>query len=77
MADENNVHIVEWPKGPLDSRIALDMMSTREPVAVCIKLCEPICVKSEYVISIDIFDRPVSTITLRGKTTFYNCPEEL
>ena len=75
MAEESNVHIVSWPeKPPLQADINLH---SREPMAVCIKLCDPICVKSEYTIAIDVFDRPVSTITLRGKTTFYNCPEEV
>jgi hypothetical protein len=73
MAEESNVHILEWPKEPMTSSVEL---RTREPAAICIKLCEPICVKSEYTISIDIFDRPVSTITLQGRTTFFNCPEE-
>jgi hypothetical protein len=47
-----------------------------EPFPVCIKLCEPICVKSEYTIAIDIFDRPVGVVTLRGTTRLFACPEE-
>jgi hypothetical protein len=76
MAEERNIHIAEWPERPLPAEVAMDMR-IKEPMAVCIKLCDPICVASEYTISIDIFDRPVGTITLRGRTTIYNCPEDV
>ncbi len=57
--------------------IAMDMqLSARAPLPICIKVCEPICARSEYVIGIQIFDRPVATITVSGKTTFFNCNEE-
>jgi hypothetical protein len=51
-------------------------VTNREPFKVCIQLCEPICVKSDYTIGIDVFDRPVAVLSIRGTTTFYNCPEE-
>ena len=55
----------------------MDMrLSAKEAVPVCIKVCEPICVRSEYTIGIDIFDRPVANITLRGQTVILNCRDE-
>jgi len=67
---------VGFDPSPVD--VSMDMnVVNKEPFQVCIKLCDPICVKSEYTIGIDVFDRPVAVIAVRGKTTFYNCPEEL
>ncbi|HLP16617.1 MAG TPA: hypothetical protein VK470_10190 [Bacteroidota bacterium] len=48
-------------------------LSAEKPVPVCIQLCEPICVKSEYVIGIDIFDRPVGSITFKGMSRLFMC----
>jgi hypothetical protein len=48
-----------------------------ETLPLCIRLCEPICAESNYTIGISIFDRPVITITLRGKTRLFGCREEL
>lgn len=66
MADD--VKIVSFP----DLNMAMNL-TAREPVPVCIKVCEPICARSEYVVSIEIFDRPVATIKLAGQTTIFNC----
>lgn len=111
MADEHNVHILDWPKEslgmehhfpkdenfpvtvsfaataarvvvstPEEGRLAVNMnmvLQAREVVPLCIRLCEPICAESNYTIFITIFDRPVMTITLRGRTRFYNCREEV
>jgi len=74
MADDN-VRIEAWPKEPLAAHMSV-MLQGLEPIPVCIKLCEPICVKSEYTIAIDIFDRPVGVITLRGTTKLFACPED-
>ena len=60
--------------------LAVDMnmaLSALESIPVCISLCEPICAESDYTIGISIFDRPVMTINLRGKTRIYGCREEL
>lgn len=110
MAEERNVHIVEWPASaarlahsfeserpapvsvrfeasPASVRVAtaagepLDVsmnmeVSARQAVPLCIKLCEPICLKSDYQIGITLFDRPIITITVRGLTRIYNCGEE-
>lgn len=74
MADDT-VRIEAWPKDPLATQMSVTVHGD-EPFPVCIKLCEPICVKSEYTIAIDIFDRPVGVVTLRGTTRLFACPEE-
>ncbi len=63
------------PQKPL----AVDMnmrVSAREPIPLCIKLCEPICAKSDYTIGINIFDNPFATINVRGTTRLGDCREE-
>lgn len=62
-----------------DRPLAVDMtmnVVAKEAIAICHRLCEPICAKSEYTIGIEIFDRPVAAITIRGLTRFFNCREE-
>jgi hypothetical protein len=51
-------------------------VSVKGQVPICIRVCEPICAKSEYSIGITIFDRPVATITVSGQTRFFNCDEK-
>jgi hypothetical protein len=63
------------PKDPLNVNMNMNV-AAREAFPVCIKLCEPICVRSEYTIGITIFDRPVATITVKGQTTLFNCKME-
>ncbi len=70
-----NVFVHSNPKEPLYVDMAMNVIA-RETIPVCIKLCEPICVKSRYTVAIDIFDRPVATITLQGESRLYNCQEE-
>jgi hypothetical protein len=83
MADDS-VKILNWPDGPAllehqfdpDHPANINMamnVSAKEAVPVCIKVCEPICARSEYVVSIEIFDRPVATIKLVGQTTIGPC----
>lgn len=60
MAEEQVVRFVGFPK---------------EPLPVCIKVCEPICAQSDYTVGITIFDRPVASITLQGLTRIFNCAE--
>jgi hypothetical protein len=60
-------------------RLGVDMnmlLRARETIPLCISLCEPICAESNYIIGISIFDRPVVSITIRGKTRLSNCREE-
>jgi hypothetical protein len=59
--------------------VAVDMsmhVTAREPIPLCIKLCEPICAKSDYTIGINIFDNPFASITVRGMTRLFNCRDE-
>jgi hypothetical protein len=44
-------------------------------IPVCIQMCEPICAASDYTIGIDIFDRPVASIKVKGMTRLFNCGE--
>ena len=52
------------------------VITIRDTVPVCIKLCEPICAESKYEIGIEIFDRPVGKITVGGLTRFFNCRDK-
>ena len=63
------------PEGALDVQMAMQLLAER-PVPLCIRLCEPICVTSEYRIAVDIFDRPVMNVTVRGTTRFAECDDE-
>jgi len=58
--------------------LSVDMnmaLSAREPVPLCISICEPICAQSDYTISLDIFDQPVARVLVRGLTRIFNCRE--
>jgi hypothetical protein len=60
--------------------LAVDMnmnLQVPETLPICIRLCEPICAESNYTISISIFDRPVITLTIRGKTRLFSSREDL
>jgi hypothetical protein len=64
------------PKQPVT--VDMDMKVTaREPIPICIKLCEPICARSDYTIGINIFDNPFASINIRGMTKIHNCQDEL
>jgi hypothetical protein len=63
-----------------ESPLVVNMnMNLRAPetLALCLRLCEPICAESHYTIDISIFDHPVITITIRGTTRLFGCREEL
>ena len=65
---------------PQDEPLVVSMnMDLRAPrtLPLCISLCEPICADSNYTIGISIFDRPVISITIRGRTRFFGCREEI
>jgi len=58
--------------------VAVDMdmkVTASEPIPLCIKLCEPICARSDYTIGISIFDNPFASINIRGMTKIENCGE--
>lgn len=52
-------------------------LAARQPFPVCIRLCDPICVDSDYKIGITLFDRPIISISVKGRTRIYHCGEEL
>jgi hypothetical protein len=70
-----HVIVSTGPNQPL--AVDMDMqLSAKEPIPLCIKLCEPICAKSDYTIGINIFDNPFASITVRGMTRLFDCREE-
>ena len=72
--DPANVVIQNWPKNPMN--VDMDMhLKVKEPIPVCISLCEPICAKSDYTISINILDKPLGSISVKGMTKLFNCFE--
>jgi hypothetical protein len=71
---ENTLRIVAWPEQPLTTRQTSEQtVSFRGEIPVCIRVCEPICARSDYTIGITLFDRPVATINVSGTTRIENC----
>jgi hypothetical protein len=67
-----NVTLSTNPEQPL--QVAMNMtLAAREPVPVCIALCEPICARSDYTVGIHIFGNPVATIDVSGMTRLFAC----
>jgi len=55
--------------------LAVDMralFAARRALPLCLSLCDAICADSDYRIEISIFDRPVITIRLRGRTRLHS-----
>ena len=72
--DPANIVIHNGPKNPMN--VDMDMyLKVKDPVPVCISLCEPICAKSDYMISLNFLDRPVGSISIKGMTKLFNCFE--
>lgn len=69
------VIVASDPERPLDVDMNMNV-TVKEPIPVCIKLCEPICARSDYTIGINIFDNPFASITVRGLTKIGPCGEE-
>lgn len=70
-----HVSVTSDPKQPV--QVDMDMnLTVKEPIPVCIKLCEPICAKSDYTIGINIFDNPFASIHVQGITKLQNCNEK-
>lgn len=59
---------------PLDVAMRL-AVNADDPMPLCVTICEPLCVTSDYIIAIEIFDRPVATIRVRGRTRVAPCDE--
>ena len=73
--DPANVMIHTSPERPLNVDMNMNV-AVKDTVPVCIKLCDPICAKSDYTISVNIFDRPVGSISIKGITKLFNCFED-
>lgn len=61
--------------GSGDRPLSVDMralLAARRALPLCLSLCEAICADSDYRIELTIFDRPVMTIRLRGRTRFFS-----
>lgn len=79
-----SIHIEEQPlnveiHSPQDEPLNMNMdvnVGVKEVVPICISLSEPICARSEYMIGIDIFDKPFAGVTFRGQTTIFNSQDE-
>ncbi|MDX6400571.1 MAG: hypothetical protein QOF27_1177 [Gaiellaceae bacterium] len=67
--------VVRSDEQPFQVEMGMNL-SARDVIPVCIKVCEPICAESAYTIAIDIFDRPVAAITIKGLTRLFNCGDE-
>ncbi len=63
------------PQQKLDVNMSMDLKADK-PVPVCLSICEPICVDSDYTIGISIFDNPFSTIRVRGRSRLFNCNQQ-
>jgi hypothetical protein len=75
--EEKPAHVVIHtnPKEPMHVDMNMNVLA-RDTFPVCIKLCEPICVESEYKIGINIFDNPLASITVKGLTKLFNCKDQ-
>ena len=51
------------------------LFTARKALPLCLSLCETICADSDYRVEITIFDRPVMTIRLRGRTRLFSCED--
>lgn len=61
--------------GSGDRPLSVDMralFAARRALPLCLSLCDAICADSDYRVEITIFDRPVMTIRLRGRTRFHS-----
>ncbi len=69
-----NVVLSATTQAPVNVDMNMNVVA-RNVIPVCIEICKPICVQSDYTIAIEIFDRPVAQISLRGTTRIYNSEE--
>ena len=60
------------PKQPIHVDMPIDLQ-VKEPIPVCITLCEPICTDSSYRIDVSLFGIPLPSIRVGGDTDFFNC----
>ena len=75
--DNSPAHVVVATERGASLAVNMNMnLKVPETLPICIKLCEPICAESNYTIGISIFDRPVVSLTIRGRTRLFSCREE-
>ena len=56
--------------------VNMDMnLNARNTLPVCLSVCEPVCIQSDYKIQLNLFNRPVISISIKGKTVLYSCGE--
>ncbi|MDB4947650.1 MAG: hypothetical protein JWM27_299 [Gemmatimonadetes bacterium] len=76
MAD-NTLILEKWPNEALQVHQSGEQaISFRGEVPVCIRVCEPICARSDYGIELNIFGNPVASITVSGTTRIAACAPE-
>lgn len=54
---------------PIDMRM---LLAAPRAIPICLSLCEAICADSDYTIGITLFDRPIISIRLRGRTRIHS-----
>jgi len=57
--------------GPAGGAIPVDLrmlLAARRAIPLCLSLCEAVCAESDYTVAITLFDRPIISIRLRGRT---------
>ncbi len=69
------VQVTASEKEPLNVNMNMHV-SARDPIPVCIKICEPICATSNYSIGINLFGQPLAEIGVRGVTRLAPCADE-
>ena len=72
--DPAHLAIDHWPEDKMNVDMNMNLV-VRQPVPVCIRLCEPICAKSDYKISINFLDRPIGSIIIKGMTKLFACTD--
>lgn len=74
MAENQNVAITAWPNQAAHVEFSIN---TKDAFPVCIRVCEPICATSDYHVGIEVFDRPVVAIRVKGVTRFAACDQRV
>jgi hypothetical protein len=69
------VIVVNDPERPFAVNMNMNVHA-KEPIqhVVCVKVCEPVCAKSDYAIGINMLKKQFAQVTVSGQTRIYNCP---
>jgi hypothetical protein len=57
---------------PLGVTMRLEV-AARQPVPLCIDICEPLCATSDYRVGVTVFDQPFAEISVAGTTRIERC----